>query len=255
MSLPVLNIAAYRFTRLKDLPLWKERFLIRTQELDLRGTVLLAHEGINLFLAGQERSINDFVQWLQSLEPFSGIEIKFSQSDKVPFKRMKVKIKTEIIRMNHPSIHPDKGRAPSVDAKTALRWIRQGHDDEGRPVTLLDTRNEFEVEAGTFRGAQHWHLERFTQFPEAVHDHYDELKDKTVISFCTGGIRCEKAALYMAEVGLEHVYQLEGGILKYFEETGGQEFEGTCFVFDERETLDPGLQPRPLTDAHAGHGT
>ncbi|AWB34364.1 sulfurtransferase [Orrella marina] len=246
MSQSVLNIAAYRFTPLSDLPLWKERFLMRTRELDLRGTILVAHEGINLFLAGTEQAVNDFVTWLREIEPFAEIEVKYSWSDTVPFKRMKIKIKNEIIRMNHPSVHPFEGRAPSVDSHTALRWIRQGQDDEGRPVMLLDTRNEFEIEAGTFKGAQHWHLDRFTQFPEAVHDHYDEIRDKTVISFCTGGIRCEKAALYMNEVGLDHVYQLEGGILKYFEETGGAEFEGTCFVFDERETLDPGLHPKPI---------
>lgn len=246
MSAPVVNIAAYRFTRLTDLPLWKERMNMRAQELGLRGTILLAHEGINLFLAADETAINEFVSWLCGLEPFAGIEIKYSRSETVPFKRMKVKIKEEIIRMNHPSIHPYEGRAPSVDAQTASRWIEQGHDDDGRPILLLDTRNDFEVQAGTFKGAQHWNLQRFTQFPEAVHDHYEELKGKTIVSFCTGGIRCEKAALYMNQIGLDHVYQLEGGILKYFEETGGQGFEGTCFVFDERQTLDPGLQPKPV---------
>lgn len=246
MTDSVLNIAAYRFTPLSDLPLWKERLLMRTQALELKGTILIAHEGINLFLAGSESGIRDFVSWLRDLEPFAEIEVKYSWSQTVPFKRMKVKIKDEIIRMNHPSIHPHKGRAPSVDGQTTLRWIRQGHDDDGREVLLLDTRNEFEVQAGTFKGAHHWNIDRFTQFPQAVHDHYDEIKGKTIVSFCTGGIRCEKAALYMNEIGLDHVYQLEGGILKYFEETGGAEFEGACFVFDERETLDPGLHPKPL---------
>jgi UPF0176 protein len=113
---------------------------------------------------------------------------------------------------------------------------------------MLDTRNEFEVQAGTFKDAIHWHIDRFTQFPQAVHEHRDELKGKTVISFCTGGIRCEKAAIYMHEVGIDHVYQLDGGILQYFEDTDGLGFEGSCFVFDERETLDANLQERHLTE-------
>ena len=246
--MPIVNIAAYRFVRLTDLPVWKERFEMKTQTLGLRGTILLAHEGINLFLAGTEEAIDSFVNWLKGLEQFVDIEIKFSRSEFVPFKRMKVKIRNEIIRMNHPSIHPYEGRAPSVDAKTALRWIEQGKDDEGNPIVLLDTRNEFEVQAGTFKGAQHWGLKKFTEFPSALQSHFDELKGKTVVSFCTGGIRCEKAALYMQELGLDRVYQLEGGILKYFEETGGKGFEGTCFVFDDRQTLDPGLKPKPLSD-------
>ena len=112
---------------------------------------------------------------------------------------------------------------------------------------LLDTRNDFEVQAGTFKNAINWHLTKFTEFPEAVKTHQAELEGKTVISFCTGGIRCEKAAIYMAELGLKDVYQLDGGILKYFEETGGIGYEGNCFVFDERETLDPDLKPNPLS--------
>jgi UPF0176 protein len=159
---------------------------------------------------------------------------------------MLVKIKREIIRMNHPTIRPEAGRAPAVDAQTAARWIADGHDDVGRPVVLLDTRNDFEVEAGTFVGAIHWNLTKFTEFPQALLDHKDELAGKTIISFCTGGIRCEKAALFMGEVGVENVYQLDGGILKYFEETGGIGYQGNCFVFDERRTVDAALAPQPL---------
>jgi len=162
---------------------------------------------------------------------------------------MLVKIKREIIRMNHPTICPEAGRAPAVDAQTAVRWMTAGCDDEGRPVVFLDTRNDFEVEAGTFEGAINWHLSKFTEFPQAVLDHKDELAGKTIISFCTGGIRCEKAAIYMREVGIENVYQLDGGILKYFEQTGGIGYLGNCFVFDERRTLDPTLKPQPLAEA------
>lgn len=247
MSLPIVNIAAYHFTDLTDLPVWRERVLNQTSELGLKGTVLLAHEGINLFLAGSGDGIETFLSWLRSCEPFAAIKVKYSQSQTVPFKRMKVKIKNEIIRMNHPAIHPAEGRAPAVDTTTARRWIEQGCDDEGRAVVMLDTRNEFEVQAGTFKDAINWHIERFTQFPEAVQEHLDELDGKTIISFCTGGIRCEKAAIYMREVGVKHVYQLDGGILQYFEDTDGYGFEGSCFVFDERETLDIELQEKHLS--------
>lgn len=248
MSLPITNIAAYHFTDLVDLPLWRERVINKTAELELKGTVLLAHEGINLFLAGQSQAIEAFIEWLRGCEPFASLKVKYSQSETVPFKRMKVKIKNEIIRMNHPAIAPALGRAPAVDPVTARRWLEQGHDDQGRAVVMLDTRNEFEVQAGTFKGAINWHIDRFTQFPQAVHEHRDDLEGKTVISFCTGGIRCEKAAIYMHEIGLDNVYQLDGGILQYFEDTDGYGFEGSCFVFDERETLDTKLQEKHLAD-------
>ena len=130
-----------------------------------------------------------------------------------------------------------------VDAKTLARWLEQGADDNGRPVVMLDTRNAFEVDEGTFRDAIDWRIDRFTQFPAAVQAHRAELEGKTVVSFCTGGIRCEKAAIYMNEAGIENVYQLDGGILKYFEETGGPGLDGKCFVFDERISLDPALTP------------
>ncbi len=244
----IVNIAAYRFITLSNLPELKQTLLDLCRSLDLKGTVLLAEEGINLFLAGSRQDIDAFVDWLRHGPAFegglAGLEIKESFSSTVPFRKMLVKIKREIIRMNHPAIRPESGRAPAVDSQTALRWITQGRDDRGRPVVLLDTRNDFEVDEGTFEGAIDWRLSKFTEFPEQVLAHRRELEDKTVISFCTGGIRCEKAAIYMQDVGLEHVYQLEGGILKYFEETGGQGYQGRCFVFDEREALDPGLRPK-----------
>jgi len=248
MSLPVINIAAYHFTALTDLLVWRERLLNRTDELGLRGTVLLAHEGINLFVAGTDQAIESFLSWLRGCEPFALLKVKYSQSETVPFKRMKVKIKNEIIRMNHPAIHPANGRAPAVDPVTARRWIEKGQDDQGRPLVLLDTRNEFEVQAGTFKGAVNWHINRFTQFPEAVQENMDSLEGKTVVSFCTGGIRCEKAAIYMREVGVKNVFQLDGGILQYFQDTDGLGFEGDCFVFDERETLDIELNEKHQTD-------
>jgi UPF0176 protein len=246
MTESVTNIAAYHFTDLTDLPVWRERVLNQTTAFELKGTVLLAHEGINLFLAGTRAQIDGFLAWLRGFEPFADIKVKYSESEAVPFKRLKVKIKNEIIRMNHPTIHPAQGRAPAVEPTTLRRWLEAGQDDAGRPVVMLDTRNDFEVQAGTFKGAMNWHIERFTQFPQAVQEHIDELDGKTVVSFCTGGIRCEKAAIYMQEVGVKNIYQLDGGILQYFEDTDGYGFEGHCFVFDEREALDTDLLQKHL---------
>jgi UPF0176 protein len=242
----IINIAAYKFVSLDQLEVRREVMLARAEACALKGKIILTAEGINIFLAGTQVSMDAFLNWLREDPAFADIQIKFSVSDGVPFKRMLVKIKNEIIRMNHPTIRPEAGRAPAVDAKTCARWLAQGTDDAGRPVVMLDTRNDFEVQAGTFRHAINWHITKFTEFPQALLDHRDELAGKTVISFCTGGIRCEKAAIYMDQVGVEHVYQLDGGILKYFEETDASEFVGNCFVFDERETLDSQLNPRPV---------
>ena len=139
-----------------------------------------------------------------------------------------------------------------MDARTLQRWLAQGHDDSGRPVVTLDTRNAFEVDAGSFDHAIDWRIAKFTQFPAALRAHRAELQDKTVVSFCTGGIRCEKAALLMQEEGLDHVYQLDGGILAYFEQTGGAHYHGGCFVFDARRVLATDLavhSPAPLDAA------
>ena len=242
----IINIAAYKFVGLADLEQRKTEMMAQAQALALKGTILLTPEGINLFLAGQRAETEGFLAWLRQDNAFADLEAKYSVSEGVPFKKLLVKIKEEIIRMNHPTIRPEAGRAPAVDAHTAARWIGEGKDDTGRPVVLLDTRNDFEVEAGTFKGAINWRLSKFTEFPQALLDHKDEFAGKTVISFCTGGIRCEKAAIFMADAGVENVYQLDGGILKYFEQTGGVGYEGNCFVFDERRSLDATLSPQPV---------
>ncbi len=242
----VLNISSYKFVPLPDAAALREVLLARAQALQLKGTILLAEEGINLLLAGPADDVRSFVSQLQQDPRFADITPKESWSDTQPFKKMLVKVKGEIIRMNHPTIKPADGRAPSVAPATVKRWLDQGHDDNGRPVVTLDTRNDFEVDEGTFDGAIDWRITKFTEFPDAFRAHLDELKDKTVVSFCTGGIRCEKAAILMREEGLEHVYQLEGGILKYFEETDGSHYKGGCFVFDERRALGADLQATGL---------
>ncbi|KAA9108431.1 sulfurtransferase [Microbacterium rhizomatis] len=240
----VLNISAYLFTPLDD------RVALRTvlkgdaDGRNLKGTILLAEEGINLFLAGNPVDVRGFLGRLRSDPRFAALTTKESWSDDQPFRRMLVKLKREIIRMDHPTIQPAAGRAPSVDARTLRRWLDDGHDDDGREVVMLDTRNAFEVEYGTFQNAVDWGITRFTEFPDAATAHAAELEGKTVVSFCTGGIRCEKAAIYLREAGHPHVLQLDGGILTYFEEVGGAHFDGDCFVFDEREALGADLVPR-----------
>ena len=233
----ILNISTYKFVPLVDTLALRDTLAARALALSLKGTILLAEEGINLFVAGPAQAVRSFISQLKTDARFADIAPKESWSASQPFRKMLVKVKGEIIRMNHPAIQPAQGRAPAVDAQTVKRWLDQGHDDEGRPVVTLDTRNTYEVEEGTFSGAIDWRLNKFTEFPDALQAHKAELNDKTVISFCTGGIRCEKAAIYMRESGLPHVYQLEGGILKYFEETGGAHYQGGCFVFDERRAL------------------
>ena len=240
-----LNISTYKFVPLPDAPALREQIHSLAQGLGLKGTVLLAHEGINLFVAGAPQQVRSFVAALRSDARLSDLMPKESWSDAQPFKRLRVKLKREIIRMNQPQVLPDfsaaAGRAPVVDAPTLKRWLDQGHDDAGRPVVTLDTRNAFEVDCGSFEQAIDWRLSKFSDFPQALREHQAQLQGKTVVSFCTGGIRCEKAAIYMQQSGLGQVYQLDGGILKYFEQVGGAHFRGHCFVFDERVALDPAL--------------
>lgn len=243
----VVNLAAYQFVSLNDLAGLQAALLARCTELGLRGTILLAPEGLNLFIAGPREATDGLIGYLRTDPLFEGrfatLQFKESLSQAQPFRRMRVKLKKEIITMNAPTIRPEAGRAPAVDAPTLKRWLDQGLDDAGRPVVLLDTRNAFEVDVGTFDGALDYRLSKFSEFPAAVAEHRADLSDKTIVSFCTGGIRCEKAAIHMHNLGIDHVYQLEGGILKYFEEVGGAHYHGDCFVFDERAALDPGLQP------------
>ncbi|MBA3593833.1 MAG: sulfurtransferase [Pseudomonadota bacterium] len=249
----MLNIAAYKFIALDELPALQAALRDAAHSRALRGTVLLAEEGINLFLAGGGSNIHDFLAWLRSDPRFADLEVKQSWSTAQPFRKLLVKIKPEIIRMDHPAICPAAGRAPSVDAATLKRWLDAGHDDKGRPVVTLDTRNDFEADVGTFRNAIDWRITKFTEFPQALLTHRDELQGKTVVSFCTGGIRCEKAAIFMHESGVDHVFQLDGGILKYFETEGHAHFDGECFVFDERRAVDAALAPKvdvgPLSDS------
>ncbi|MBU6486452.1 MAG: sulfurtransferase [Burkholderiales bacterium] len=251
----IVNLAAYRFVSIDAIDTWRERLAKRCEALGLRGTILLAPEGINLFLAGTPEAAADFIEFLRGDPLFEGkfadLQFKESFSETQPFRRMLVKRKREIITMKKPAIKPGLGRAPAVDAPTLKRWLDLGKDDDGRPVVMLDTRNAFEVDVGTFENAIDYRIAKFSEFPSVVESHREALQGKTVVSFCTGGIRCEKAAIHMKEAGIEHVYQLEGGILKYFEEVGGAHYRGDCFVFDYRTALNPDLAPAETVQCFA----
>ena len=242
----IRNLAAYHFVAIDDPQALAASIRAQAGALELRGTVLVAGEGLNLFLAGAPQAIEDFVTWLRGDARFVDLSIKCSESAHVPFARLKVKVKREIIAFRREGASPLTGRAPGVAAQTLARWIARGRDDAGRRLVLLDTRNREEVGYGSFAGALTLPIDNFTELPAALEPHRDALADATVVSFCTGGIRCEKAALWMRASELGHVLQLDGGILGYFETVGGAGYDGRCFVFDGRVALDPEL--RPLVD-------
>ncbi|HPU52954.1 MAG TPA: sulfurtransferase [Burkholderiaceae bacterium] len=239
----IFNISAYRFVSLPDAGDIRTRLRESAELLPVKGTILLAEEGINLVLAGPPDAVRELLAVIQADPRLAELELKESWSATQPFGRMVIKVKREIIRMNEPAIRPAAGRAPAVDAMTLKRWLDQGHDDDGVPVVMLDTRNAFEVDHGAFADCIDWRLGKFSDFPAAADQHRAELAGKTVVSYCTGGIRCEKAAIHLRNAGLERVYQLDGGILRYFEHAGASHYRGTCFVFDEREALAPDLSP------------
>lgn len=233
-------VAAYRFVDIAEPDVLREQLFANANAAALKGTILLAHEGINLMLAGETRALQTWLDALQTDTRFAALELKRHAAASVPFGHLRVKVKPEIIRMNQPQLRPAAARAPALSAATLARWLAQGHDDEGRELALLDTRNAFEVDAGAFAGAIDWRLQRFSDFPAALAEHGEVLTGKTVVSYCTGGIRCEKAALWMQQAGIEHVHQLDGGILSYFDkQADAPGWQGRCVVFDERESVAP----------------
>jgi UPF0176 protein len=233
---PILNIAAYRFLPLCDLKPLRARLQALCKTASLKGTILLSPEGINLFVAGAAEGVGELLAELRSWPGLEDLQPKVSETDHQPFRRMLVRLKKEIIAFGVEGIDPSKRTSPKLSAKELKLWL-----DEGRPVTLLDTRNDYEVKLGTFRNALPVGIHHFREFPEAVAKLSPELKERPIVMFCTGGIRCEKAGPYMEREGFKSVFQLDGGILKYFEECGGEHYDGECFVFDQRVGVDPSL--------------
>ena len=235
---PIVNIAAYKFVEMNRLEVLRGELKRECHSLGLRGTILLSGEGINLFLAGSREAVDRIMGRLRALPGLSDLEVKESFSDQQPFNRMLVKIKREIIAFGVDGIAPARRTSTKLPARQLKAWL-----DEGRPVRLMDVRNDYEIDLGTFRGAERLGIHHFRDFPEATEGLSEEAKNAPLVMFCTGGIRCEKAGPLMERLGFREVYQLEGGILKYFEECGGAHYEGGCFVFDSRVVLDPDLKP------------
>jgi UPF0176 protein len=233
----IANIAAYKFVALDDRDALRDALRHRCDAAGLKGTILLAPEGINLFLAGEQPAMEHFVALLRDDSRFTDIDVKWSGSDFVPFKRLRIKMKKEIVTFRTPGINPVAAPAPFLTPAELKRWY-----DEGREFVIIDTRNAWEYRQGTFDNAVNPDIDNFCQFPQSA-SALSALKDKAVVTFCTGGIRCEKAAPLLQQQGFREVYQLQGGILKYFETCGGAHWTGNCVVFDERGALDPRLRP------------
>ena len=216
MSGQVFNIAGYRFIDLHDRDELRDPFMNRCTDLGLKGTILLSPNGINFFLAGSEESVSEFIQYLESDRRFSGIPIKFSRTDYQPFRRMLVKRKNEIISLGDSEIKPSEFTGPYIKP-IEFKHLMDTEED----ILVLDTRNDYETRIGSFEGSLELGISSFRDFPNAIASIPEEYKSKTVVMYCTGGIRCEKASAVMMNAGFEDVKQLEGGILGYFKECGG----------------------------------
>ena len=236
MSGQVFNIAGYRFIDLHDRDELRDPFMNRCTDLGLKGTILLSPNGINFFLAGFEESVSEFIQYLESDRRFSGIPIKFSRTDYQPFRRMLVKRKNEIISLGDSEIKPSEFTGPYIKP-IEFKHLMDAKED----ILVLDTRNDYETRIGSFEGSLELGIYSFRDCPNAIASIPEEYKSKTVVMYCTGGIRCEKASAVMMNAGFEDVKQLEGGILGYFKECGGSYWDGDCFVFDQRVAVDSDL--------------
>ena len=237
MAEAITNIAGYRFVDLPDRDELRTPMIEICTSSNLRGTILLAYEGINFFLAGDQTGIGALLDYLDQDVRFLDIPLKTSHTDYQPFNRMNVRLKQEIISMGMDEVKPSEFTGQSIAPTEFKQWL-----DEGKAVTVLDTRNDYEIRLGTFSNALDLDISSFRAFPAAVNELPEELKDTPVVMFCTGGIRCEKASVVMLDAGFKDVRQLEGGILGYFEEVGGAHWDGDCFVFDHRVALTPELK-------------
>ena len=239
--------ALYKFVTLNEFEKLKNPLLSVMKHHGIRGTLLLAKEGINGTVAGRHNAIDALHVWLSKQSGLDNIVHKESYCEQMPFNRTKVKLKKEIVTLGIEDIDPKRVVGTYVKPKDWNQLIAA--DD----VTVIDTRNDYEVQIGTFKRALNPKTDTFREFPEFVKTHLDPQKHKKVAMFCTGGIRCEKSTAYLKELGFEEVYHLEGGILKYLEEVPEQEslWEGECFVFDERVTVNHSLEKGQYDQCHA----
>jgi UPF0176 protein len=250
-SHPVRVAALFQFTRLDDLPALRAELLALCQGHAIKGTLLLAREGINGTIAGTEAAIDSVVERLRALPGCAALEVKYSQAEAMPFRRMKVRLKAEIVTMGQPDIDPLQGTGHYLDPK---EWNALIADPE---VLVIDTRNAYEVEIGTFERAIDPGTRSFREFPEWFRQHRDGMLEgkRKVAMFCTGGIRCEKSTAFLNAEGIDAVYHLKGGILRYLEEMPPEHsrWQGECFVFDERVSVGHGLVPGPYASCqHCG---
>ncbi len=244
---PILVAALYKFTALPDYVELQSRLQELTSAHELRGTLLLAEEGINGTVAGSPQGIAALQAFLDADARFAGYTWKTATAAEMPFWRMKVRLKKEIVTMGVPGTDPTQVNGKRVKGE---EWNRLISDPE---VLVIDTRNQYEVDVGTFPRAVSPVTDTFREFPQYVKEQLDPAKHKKVAMFCTGGIRCEKATNYMLREGFEEVYHLDGGILQYLEDMPVEEnlWDGECFVFDGRVSVDKHLQPGKYTQCHA----
>ena len=239
--------ALYKFVTLDNFQDLRTPLLSVMEDNHIRGTLLLAKEGINGTIAGTRREMDTVTAWLKSDPRLSDLSYKESHTNKLPFKRCKVKLKKEIVTMGVEGIDPNQVVGTYVKPAD---WNQLISDPE---VTVIDTRNDYEINIGTFENAINPQTETFREFPQYVSKHLDKEKNKKVAMFCTGGIRCEKSTAYLKEKGFEEVYHLQGGILKYIEEVPEQDsmWQGDCFVFDERVSVNHQLEKGSYDQCHA----
>lgn len=242
-----LVCALYKFVTLENYKELRQPLLDVMLANDIKGTLLLALEGINGTVSGPQDGIDNLLAWLNSDERLSPISHKMSWHSEQPFYRTKVKLKKEIVTMGVQGIDPRKTVGTYVKPKD---WNALISDPD---VTLIDTRNDYEIEIGTFKHAVNPNTETFREFPQYVKENLDPSKQKKVAMFCTGGIRCEKSTAFLKEQGFDEVYHLEGGILQYLEDVPKEEtlWEGDCFVFDNRVAVDHDLQKSQYDQCYA----
>ena len=231
-----LNIAGYKFEQLDSLDTLIPEFQDKCDELELKGSVYLSPRGINFSISGTEANIKQYIEFMENDSRFLNIPLKRTYSETQPFRRMKVRLKKEIISLGRDDIDPRELTGEYVTPQELLSMYENNED-----VVVLDTRNEYETRVGLFENAVDLQLDTFRDFPKAIEQLPEEYKEKQIVMYCTGGIRCEKASAVMLKAGFTYVKQLEGGVLDYFKETGGKYWNGDCFVFDERVALDTDL--------------